>query len=94
MHILGQGHATGSAPGASCIITCLHGADNITRIVLFCVAAGLWILYLYEVLFRSGKIQKGWVKKRLAEVGLMLLVALVTVLIFTLVNGMQFGHKR
>lgn len=72
----------------------LHGADNITHIVLFCVAAALWVLYLHEILFRSGKIQKAWVKRRMIELAFMLIMALVTILIFTLVSGVHFGHGR
>ena len=72
----------------------LHGANNITHLVLFCVAAGLWVLYLYEILFRSGKVQTHWVKRRLADLVLMLVMALVTILIFTLVTGLQFQHRH
>ena len=72
----------------------LHGATNITHVVLFCVAAGLWILYLHEVLFRSGKVQTYWVKRRLTDLVLMFLIALVTILIFSLITCIQFHHKR
>jgi hypothetical protein len=72
----------------------LHGTTNITHLVLFCIAAGLWILYLHEVLFRSGKVQTHWVKRRLADLVLMLVMALVTILIFTLVTGLQFQHRH
>lgn len=72
----------------------LHGANNIIRIALFCVAAGLWVLYFHEILFRSGKIQMYWVKKRLADLGLMLLVALVTILITTLITGIRLPHSH
>jgi hypothetical protein len=72
----------------------LHGANNIAHVVLFCVAAGLWVLYLHEILFRSGKVQTHWVKRRLADLALMLLMALVTILIFSLVTGLQFQHRH
>ena len=72
----------------------LHGVYHITHAVLFCVAAGLWVLYLYEVLFKTGKVQTHWVKRRLTDVALMLLMALVTFLVFTLVAGLQSGHRR
>ena len=72
----------------------LHGINNITRLLLGIVTAALWLLYFREILIGSGKIQAQWVKKRLGELGLMLVVALVTILIFSLVTGLQFGHRR
>ena len=72
----------------------LHDMNNIVRVVLLCVAAGLWILYLHEVLFRSGKVKVHWVKRRLADLSLLLLMALVTVLMFALMTGVQFHHKH
>lgn len=72
----------------------LDDPTYITRVVLFCVAVALWLLYFHEILFRSGRVRTGWIKKRAAELGLMLLMALVTILIFSLVNGVHFGHGR
>ena len=75
----------------------LHDINNITRLVLGCFTAATWMLYLHEILFRSEKIQTHqtqWIKKRLGEVGLMLVVALVTILIFSLVTGLQVGHRH
>ena len=72
----------------------LHGINNITRLVLGIVTGLLWLLYFHDILFRSGRIEGRWIKKRLSEVGLMLVVALVTILIFSLITGLQFGHRR
>jgi len=72
----------------------LHWNNNITHLVLFCIAAGLWVLYLHEVLFRSGKVKVHWVKRRLADLGLMLLMALVAILLFTFISGLPVQHKR
>jgi hypothetical protein len=54
----------------------------------------LWILYFREILFRSGRIQMHWLKKRLTDLVLMLSIALVTFLIFTLVGGFHSGSHR
>ena len=62
-----------------------------SRLVLFCVAAGLWVLYFHEILFRSGRVQTHWVKRRLADLGLMLLIALVTILLTSLISGFAFS---
>ena len=72
----------------------MHGINNITRLVLGTLTGLLWLLYFHEILSRSGKVEGRWIKKRLAEVGLMLVVALVTILIFSLVTGLQFGHRH
>lgn len=72
----------------------LH-AYTIIRIVLFCIAATCWILYFHEVLFRSGRIRTQWLKKRLADLLLVLSIALITFLVFSLMNGFQPAyHKR
>jgi hypothetical protein len=72
----------------------LHGANDIVHVALFCVAAGLWVLYLHEILFKSGKVQKHWMKRRLADLGLMVLIAVVTFLLTTFLSGLHFHHGR
>jgi hypothetical protein len=51
----------------------LYPTYTIVRGVLFCVAVTFWVLYLHEVLFRSGRIQTQWVKKGLADLALLTL---------------------
>lgn len=72
----------------------LHLTFTTVRIGLACVALAFWILYFHEILFRSGRVRTQWVKKGLADVLLMLSIALVTFLIFTLMGGFQFAPHR
>jgi len=65
----------------------LHLTYTIIRVVLFCVAVGFWILYFHETWFRSGKIQTHWLKKVLADLLLLLSIALVTFLVFSFMGG-------
>jgi hypothetical protein len=62
-------------------------AYTILRIVLFLVAVTFWILYFHETLFRSGKIRTQWLKKGLADLLLVLSIALVTFLVFTFMGA-------
>jgi hypothetical protein len=71
----------------------LH-AYTIIRIVLFCIAVTCWILYFHEVLFRSGRIRTQWLKKRLADLLLVLSIALITFLVFSLMSGFQPAHHK
>ena len=66
----------------------LDSAYKIVRAVLCVVAATFWILYFHEILLRSGRIQTRWLKKGLANLLVMLSIALVTVLILTFVSGL------
>ncbi len=68
----------------------LDSAYQIVRVVLCVVAATFWILYFHEILFRSGRIQTQSLKKGLANLLVMLSIALVTVLILTFVS--RFRH--
>jgi len=72
----------------------LHSAFITARVVLSCIAATLWILYGREILFRSGRIRAYRLKKGLADVLLMLLVALATFLVFALVSDFHFHRTR
>jgi hypothetical protein len=72
----------------------LYPAYTIVRGVLFCVAVTFWVLYFHEVLFRSGRIQTRWLKKGLADLALLLFIALVSSLVLLLLSGIQFMHHR
>jgi len=72
----------------------LHLTFTTIRIVLFCLAVTFWILYFHEVLFRSGRIRASGLKKGLADVLLVLSIAIVTFLVFTLANGIHSGPHR
>ena len=72
----------------------LHLTFTTIRIVLFCIAVTCWILYFHEVLFRSGRIRTRGLKKGLADVLLILSIAIVTFLVFTLANGIHSGPHR
>ena len=61
-------------------------AYTVVRVVLFLVAAAFWILYFREI-FRSGGIRTRWLKQGLANLLLMLSIALVAFLVFTFMNG-------
>jgi hypothetical protein len=63
------------------------------RLVLGCVAALLWALFLHEALFRSGKVQTRWVKSRLLDLLVMLSIALLT-FVFALLLGGFHTHPR
>jgi len=69
----------------------LDSAYKIVRAVLCVVAATFWILYFRETLFRSGRIHTQWLKKALANLLVVLSIALVTVLILSFVSG--FPHR-
>jgi len=69
----------------------LDFAYKIVRAVLCVVAATFWMLYFREILLRSGRIQTQWLKKGLANLLIMLSIALVTALILTFVSG--FPHR-
>ncbi|HXM22613.1 MAG TPA: hypothetical protein VN948_15255 [Terriglobales bacterium] len=72
----------------------LHHAYTTIRVVLFCVAVTFWILYFHEILFRSGRIRTQWLKKELANLLLMLSIAIVTFLVFSLLSGVHLTHYR
>jgi hypothetical protein len=72
----------------------LDFAFTTVRVVLFFVAAAFWILYFHEILFRSGRIQTQWLKKGLADLGLILVIGLVSSLLFLLLSGIHPGHRR
>lgn len=70
-------------------------AYTIFRIVLLCVAVGFWILYIRETWLRSQKIPTLRLKKGLTDLLLILSIALVTFLVFTLMSGFQSAsHPR
>jgi hypothetical protein len=71
----------------------LHITYTTIRAVLFCVAATCWILYFYEILFRSGRIRPQSVKKGLSDLLLILLIALVSSLFFILLSGFHPHHR-
>lgn len=60
---------------------------TIVRVVLLVAAVAFWILYFHETWFRSGRIQTQRLKRGLANLLLMLSIAVVTFLVFTLMNG-------
>lgn len=60
---------------------------SIIRVILLGAAVALWILYFHETWFRSGRIQTHRLKNGLANLLLMLSIAVVTFLVFTLMNG-------
>jgi hypothetical protein len=72
----------------------LHPAYTVFRVVLFCVAVTCWILYFHEVLFRSGRIRTQWLKHGLANFLLVLSIAIVTFLMFSLLSGVHLSHYR
>jgi len=72
----------------------LHFPYTIIRVVLLCVAVGCWILYFHETWFRSGRIQTQRLKKGLATLLLMLSIAIVTLLVFSLMSGLSTSHSR
>jgi hypothetical protein len=72
----------------------LYPTYTMVRGGLFLVAATFWVLYFHEILFRSGKIRTQWLKKRLAELALLLFIALVSSLFFLFLSGIQFSRHR
>jgi len=69
-------------------------AYNSIRVVLFVVAITFWFLYFHEILFRSGRIRTQWLKKGLADLGLILVIGLVSSIVFLLLSGFHPGHSR
>lgn len=69
-------------------------AYTTARYASLAVATTLWIFYFHEILFRSGRIQMYWLKKRVTDLVLMLSIALVTFLIFSYVGGFHSGSHR
>lgn len=65
----------------------LHLTFTTVRLILLCVAVTFWMLYFHEVLFRSGRIQTQWLKKGLSDLLLVVSIAIVTFLVFSLVSG-------
>jgi hypothetical protein len=73
----------------------LDFAYTILRVVLLSVAVAFWILYFHETWFRSGRIQTPRLKKGLANLLLMLSIAIVTFLVFTFMSGFYSApHPR
>jgi hypothetical protein len=74
-------------------LTALHLSFTTIRGILFCVALAFWVLYFREAFFRSGKIKMHWLKRGIADFLLMLSIAIVTFLLFTVVRGIP-THNR
>lgn len=72
----------------------LYSTYTIVRGGLFLIAATFWILYFHEILFRSGRIRTQWLKKGLADLALLLFIALVSSLFFLFLSGIQSGRHR
>ena len=72
----------------------LYPTYTIVRGGLFLIAATFWILYFHEILFRSGRLRTPWLKKRLAELALLLFIALASSLFLLLLVGIQSGHQH
>jgi len=77
----------------SCIITALHLSFTTIRGILFCVALSFWILYFHEIWFRSGRVRMHWLKRGIADILLMLSIAIVTFLVITLISGLPSHHR-
>jgi hypothetical protein len=71
----------------------LDSAYKIVRAVLCVVAASFWILYFREILLRSGRIHTQWLKKGLANLLVMLSIALVTFFVFIVASGFHSPHR-
>jgi hypothetical protein len=67
---------------------------TVIRVISFLVAATFWTLYFHEILFRSGRVRTQWLKKGLADLGLILVIGLVSSLVFFLLSGIHPGHRR
>ena len=72
----------------------LYPTYTIARGALFLVAASFWILYLHEVLVRSGRVRRQWLKKGLADLALLLFIALVSSLFFLFLSGIASSRHR
>jgi hypothetical protein len=72
----------------------LHLSFTTIRGILFCVALAFWILYFREIWFRSGKVQMHWLKRGVADFLLLLSIAVVTFLVFTLVSAIPLHYHR
>jgi len=70
----------------------LNLALTTVRIVLLCFALTLWVLYFHEVLFRSRRILVHSLKRGLANLLVVLSIALVTLLVFSLATGVHPVH--
>ena len=67
---------------------------TVIRVVSFLVAVTFWTLYFHEILFRLGRVRTQWLKKGLADLGLILVIGLVSSLVFFLLSGIHPGHQR
>jgi hypothetical protein len=72
----------------------LYPTYTIVRGGLFLVAAGFWILYFHEILFRSGRIRTQSLKKGLADLALLLFIALLSSLFLLFVVAIQASHQH
>ncbi len=68
----------------------LYPTYTVVRVGLFCVAVTFWVLYVREILFRSGRIRTQWLKNGLANLAFLVLIAVVSYLFFLLLSGVQF----
>lgn len=75
-----------TAPSNVYDVLALHRVHDITLIVLACVAAAAWLLYLYLVLFRSGKTRTNWLKRRLGDLLVVVSIALIGFLVSFLLS--------
>jgi len=73
-------------------VLALHRAHDITLIVLACIAAAAWLLYLYLLLFRAGKSRTDWLKKRLADLLVVVSIALIGFLVSFLLSLLR-SHR-
>jgi hypothetical protein len=67
----------------------LNLALTTVRTALLCAALTLWVLYCHEALFRSRRIRVHSLKKGLADLLVVLSIALVTLLVFSLASGIH-----
>ena len=65
---------------------------TVVRAILFLLAATCWILFFREIV-RSGRIRTGRLKQGLANLLLMLSIALITFLVFSLMSGSTPHHR-
>jgi hypothetical protein len=72
----------------------LHLSPIVARLVLCCIAAALWVMFLHEILFRSGKVRTHWVKKRFLDLLVMLSIALVTFVFALVLVGLNFHRSH
>jgi hypothetical protein len=64
------------------------------RVALFCVAVTFWLLYFREIFFRSRGTRTQWLRKGLSDVLLVLSIAIITFLIFSLFSGFHPSGRR